>query len=431
MNATAAQQHEVLVLGAGYAGLSAAIQLAARTRKRGDLRVTLVNPYDTFTERLRLHMTATGQETAEMNIPELLDGTGAGFVRGWVTAVDPEAKTVRIDDDRVLRYDTLVYGLGSVADTVAVPGVDDHAYTLNSPEDAATLADRLTQLDGGTVVVGGSGLTGVEAAAEIAERHPELQVVLLGRAEPGTSMHPKAKAHLDAALARLGVRVRSGVEVVKVLPDSVKLADGSSIPAAAVLWTCGTRVSPLAAAAGLTVDGRGRVVTDRALRSVSHPDVYAVGDAAAIRQGYSVLHLDQRRTGRGPPRAGTRDRHADLRLRPGRPHLDHPQRGQPRQASRRHRRHSARTLLSRPIDIDARRHPRDGPGPLPQHGPAPGRSGCGRPAWGHQTEHRVRLRAQIALRAARGRSHTRTAVEVRVHMDIRGRSRGALGCRSY
>ncbi|MEU1167674.1 hypothetical protein ABZ372_48540, partial [Streptomyces sp. NPDC005921] len=52
---TTTQQHEVLVLGAGYAGLSAAMQLAARTRKRGNLRVTLVNPYDTFTERLRLH----------------------------------------------------------------------------------------------------------------------------------------------------------------------------------------------------------------------------------------------------------------------------------------------------------------------------------------------------------------------------------------
>ncbi len=290
MNATAAQQHEVLVLGAGYAGLSAAIQLAARTRKRGNLRVTLANPYDTFTERLRLHMTATGQETAEMNIPELLDGTGAGFVRGWVTAVDAEAKTVRIDDDRVLHYDTLVYGLGSIADTVAVPGVDDHAYTLNSPEDAALLADRLTRLDGGTVVVGGSGLTGVEAAAEIAERHPELQVVLLGRREPGASMHPKAKAYLDSALARLGVQVRSRVEVVKVLPDSVELADGSSVPAAAVLWTSGTRVSPLADAAGLTVDDRGRVVTDSALRSVSHPGVYAVGDAAAIRQGFGVMH---------------------------------------------------------------------------------------------------------------------------------------------
>lgn len=290
MNATAAQRHEVLVLGAGYAGLSAAIQLAARTRKRGNLRVTLVNPHDAFTERLRLHMRATGQETAEMSIPDLLDGTGARFVRGWVTAVDAGARTVRIDDDRVLRYDTLVLGLGSVADTSAVPGADDHAYTLDGPQDAALLADRLSRLDGGTVVVGGSGLTGVEAAAEIAERYPRLQVVLLGRREPGATLHPKARAHLDAALARLGVRVRSGVEVAEVLPDGVRLADGTAVPAAAVLWTSGTRVSPLAAAAGLTVDERGRVVTDGALRSVSHPDVYAVGDTAAIRQGYGVMH---------------------------------------------------------------------------------------------------------------------------------------------
>ncbi|MFF7945231.1 NAD(P)/FAD-dependent oxidoreductase [Streptomyces griseorubiginosus] len=289
-HSAAARRHEVLVLGAGYAGLSAAIQLAARSRKRGDLRVTLVNPYDTFTERLRLHMTATGQETAEMRIPELLDGTGAVFVRGWVTAVDAGARTVRIDDDRVLRYDTLVYGLGSVADTVTVPGVDEHAHTLDGPESAALLAGRLERLDGGTVVIGGSGLTGVEAAAEIAEQHPRLQVVLLGRQEPGATLHPRAKAHVDAALARLGVRVCAGAEVTKVLPDSVELADGSGVPADVVLWTSGTRVSPLAAAAGLAVDDRGRVVTDDALRSVSHPDVYAVGDAAAVRQGYGVLH---------------------------------------------------------------------------------------------------------------------------------------------
>lgn len=69
--------------------------------------------------------------------------------------------------------------------------MDDHAYALNSPQDAALLAERLTRLAGGTVVVGGSGLTGVEAAAEIAERHPELQVVLLGRQEPGAGLHPK------------------------------------------------------------------------------------------------------------------------------------------------------------------------------------------------------------------------------------------------
>ncbi|MET9241870.1 FAD-dependent oxidoreductase [Nonomuraea sp. NPDC003709] len=283
-------EHRVLILGAGYAGMAAAIQLAARGTRREDVQVTLVNAQERFIERLRLHMSATGQRVAELSIPELLEGTGARFVRGWVTAVDADAKLVRIDDDRVLHYDTLVYGLGSVADTSAVPGVEDHAYTLNSAQDAELLADRLARLGRGTVVVGGSGLTGVESAAEIAEQYPELDVVLLGRQEPGAAMSPKPRAYLQAALARLGVRVLSGAEVVKVLPDAVELAGGELVVADAVLWTSGTRVSPLAAAAGLTVDERGRVVTDAALRSVSHPDVYAVGDAAAIRQGYGVMH---------------------------------------------------------------------------------------------------------------------------------------------
>ncbi|MEV0051927.1 FAD-dependent oxidoreductase [Saccharopolyspora shandongensis] len=285
-----ATAHRVVILGAGYAGMAAAIQLAARTKRREEVQVTVVNAQERFTERLRLHMTASGQRLAELSIPELLDGTGARFVQGWVTAVDAGAKTVRIDDDRVLHYDTLVYGLGSVADTSAVPGVEDHAYTLSSAQDAELLADRLGRLGSGTVVVGGSGLTGIESAAEIAERHPELNVVLLGRAEPGAAMNARAKAYVHAALNRLGVQVRSGVEVVKVLPDTVELAGGESINADAVLWTSGTRVSPLAAAAGLAVDERGRIVTDAALRSVTHPEVYAIGDAAAIRQGYGVMH---------------------------------------------------------------------------------------------------------------------------------------------
>ncbi|MEU5025770.1 NAD(P)/FAD-dependent oxidoreductase [Streptomyces milbemycinicus] len=282
--------HRVVVLGAGYAGMAAAIQLGARAKGREDVQVTVVNAQERFTERLRLHMAATGQSLAELSVPELLEGTGARFVRGWVTGMDADAKAVRIDDDQVLHYDTLVYGLGSVADTVAVPGVEDYAYTLNSAQDAEVLADRLARLGGGTVVVGGSGLTGVESAAEIAERYPELNVVLLGRGEPGAAMNPKAKAYLQAALQRLGVEVRSGVEVAKVLPHAVELAGGESVAADVVLWTSGTRVSPLAAAAGLTVDEYGRIVADTALRSVSHPEVYAVGDAAAIRQGYGVMH---------------------------------------------------------------------------------------------------------------------------------------------
>ena len=273
----------IVILGAGYAGLAAAVQLAARTRRDDTVQVTLVNASDRFTERLRLPMTATGQDVADLRIPDLLAGTGAGFEPGWVTSVDLAGRTVTLDD-RKITFDLLVYALGSVADTGAVPGADEHAYTLNSFDDAAVLAARLA---GATdVVIGGTGPTGIESAAEIASRYPHLTVTLVGRHEPGAAMGPKARAYLQAALDRLGVRtVRA--EVRKVLPDGVHLDDGT-LPADLFLWAGGTRVSPLAAA--MTTDDRGRIVTDASLRSVSHPFVYAIGDAAAIRQPYGIMH---------------------------------------------------------------------------------------------------------------------------------------------
>ncbi|MFE3450820.1 NAD(P)/FAD-dependent oxidoreductase [Nonomuraea sp. NPDC059194] len=277
----------IVILGAGYTGMTTAMALAGRTRGRG-VEVTLVNPITRFTERLRLHQTAAGQDLADLRIPDLLKGTGITFVQGWVTAIDAGARVVSLDGERTLTYDTLVYALGSVADTEAVPGVAEHAYTLDSAAEAGRLAAQLAGAR--TVVVGGGGLTGVESAAELAETHPGLRVVLLSRDVPGSMMGAKARAYLHAALVRLGVEVRSGVEIAKVLPGGVELAGGEWVEADACLWTTGVRVSPLAADAGLTVDERGRIVVDATLRSISHPEVYAVGDAAAVRQPYGIIH---------------------------------------------------------------------------------------------------------------------------------------------
>ena len=282
--------NEILILGGGYTGMAATLGLAGRVRRRDDVHITLVNPQTRFTERLRLHQTASGETLADLQISEMLADTGVDFVQGWVTAIDADAQTVRIDDAYNLRYDTLVYALGAAADTEAVPGADEFAFTLNSAQDARLLAEQLDRLSEGTVVVAGGGLTGVESAAEIAEQHPRLDVVLMSRQVPGSMMGDKARARLHAGLARLGVRVRAGVDIVKVMSDGVALDDGQVVTAQAVLWTTGVRVSPMAAAAGLQVDDRGRIVTDESLRSVSHPNVYAVGDAAAVRQGYGVMH---------------------------------------------------------------------------------------------------------------------------------------------
>ncbi|MFD6273932.1 FAD-dependent oxidoreductase, partial [Nocardia asteroides] len=144
--------HRVVVLGAGYAGLAAATQLAGRVKGRGGVEVTMVDAAERFTERLRLHMSGTGQELAELSVPALLDGTGAHFRRGWVTALDTDAKAVRIEGDDPIPYDTLVYALGSVTDTASVPGAADHAHTLDGARGAAELAGRLGRLGAGATV---------------------------------------------------------------------------------------------------------------------------------------------------------------------------------------------------------------------------------------------------------------------------------------
>jgi NADH dehydrogenase FAD-containing subunit len=287
---------DVVVLGGGYTGMMAALATARRTRKLGGrvVRVTLVNPSSRFTERLRMHQIASGQQLADFQIPRLLAGSGIAFVQGWADRLDPERNTVVVRDgdgtEREIGYDTLVLAIGSVADSVTVAGVDAHAHTLDAPGTAARLAARLAARPGGAVVIVGGGLTGVEAAGEIAERHPGGEVVLLSRDVPGSMMSAPARAYLDKGLRRLGVRVRAGVEVTKVLPDGVELAGGELVPADAVLWTTGFSARPLAREAGLAVDGKGRVLVDPTLRSVSHPSIYAIGDSAAVEQPWGVIH---------------------------------------------------------------------------------------------------------------------------------------------
>ncbi|MEU7701377.1 FAD-dependent oxidoreductase [Streptomyces sp. NPDC039028] len=283
--------HRIVVVGGGYTGVFSAIRLARRTRRTG-VSITLVNPSGRFVERLRMHQIAAGQELADHRIPDLLDGTGVSFVEGTVTAVDPEARRVTVDGAETLAYDTLVYALGSSTDTGRVPGADTHAFTLDSPRTAGLLAARLTEVaaSGGTLTVCGGGLTGVEAATEIAESHPGLHVTLISLDEPGSMMGAKARAHLHGALDRLGITRETGARVTKVLPDAVELADGRLVRSDACLWTTGVKVSPLAADAGITTDDRGLIVVDATLRSVSHPEVHAIGDAAAVRLAWGRLH---------------------------------------------------------------------------------------------------------------------------------------------
>lgn len=130
------------------------------------------------------------------------------------------------------------------------------------------------------VVVGG-GLTGLEAATEIAEARPDLDVALAARGGLGDWLSPKGARHLRKVVDRLGITVHEHTAVTAVEADRVTTAD-SAIPAAVTVWTTGFAVHPIAQATALKTDTTGRIEVDGTMRSLSHPDVYAIGDAARV-----------------------------------------------------------------------------------------------------------------------------------------------------
>ncbi len=269
-------QHRIVVLGAGYAGLAAARRLA---RTAHDAHITVVDARASFVERVRLHQYVVGQSIPEWDLRELLEPKRIHFVQAWTQGIDTERKRVILDGAPALDYDSLIYALGSTSDTTGVPGVAEHAYAIATPQDSEWLRNGIPA---GRIVVVGGGATGIELAAELAEFRPDSQVLLLGSDEPAAWLSARARAHVRHALVRLGVEIRSDAKVVEVTAEGVRLADGSMVEAAATVWTAGFGVPELAERAGLAVDGHGRVRTDETLRSVSHPDVYAAGDAAVI-----------------------------------------------------------------------------------------------------------------------------------------------------
>ncbi|ARZ69313.1 FAD-dependent oxidoreductase [Streptomyces sp. HU2014] len=250
---------QVVVLGAGYAGLSAALRLAPYAR------VTLVDPADRFTERVRLHELAAGRPEVSHPLSAFLRGTGIRHLAARAVELDLAGRQVRTDNGRTLLYDRLVYALGSVTDTRAV---GDHAYTAES---AAELRKRLQDGPGRLTVVGG-GLTGIELAAEIAESNPRWETRLLTAGTLGAGLSPKGRAHVRTTLGAMGVRVEEGR----------RAASAHDVDADVVVWAAAMRpVTDLAAGAGLALDASGRIAVDHALRSTTDPAVFVAGDAAA------------------------------------------------------------------------------------------------------------------------------------------------------
>ncbi|NJP28673.1 oxidoreductase [Microbispora sp. SCL1-1] len=290
-------QHHIVVLGGGYTGATAAGRLARRLH-RDDVAITLVNAEPDFVERVRMHQLAAGQDLKPRPYSEMFAGTGVELKLAKVTGLDADRNTVTVSGvnggrTEELSYDTLVYALGSGWNSQGVPGVAEHAYEIAGRSGALRLRERLARLGAGqTVVVVGAGLTGLEAATEIAEARPDLDVALAADGVLGGWLSPKGRAYLRKVCRTLGITVHENTAVTGVEAGRVTTAGGTAIPAAVTVWATGFAVNPIAEATTLEVTGTGQIVVDATMRSVSHPDVYAIGDAAlAMGPGDKPLRM--------------------------------------------------------------------------------------------------------------------------------------------
>lgn len=264
----------VVVVGAGYAGVTAANRLLAI---HPDVAVTVVNPRPVFVERVRLHQVAAGTGSATHDLTTLLHPRAALHV-GTAARIDDGA--VLLDDGTALPCDVVLFAVGSGPARPSVPG-GERAYSVSDLESATALHAALAELPAGAAVtVVGAGLTGIETAAELAEAHPGASYTLVG--DPGRELPDDTRRYLHRTLAELGVDIRPGALVTALTEDSVRFGDGTETHADLVVWAGGFSVPDLARRSGLPVDGTGRLRVDRTLRSVDGRAVVGIGDAVTI-----------------------------------------------------------------------------------------------------------------------------------------------------
>jgi NADH dehydrogenase len=278
--------YEVVVLGAGYAGLMAAFGLTGRNRLA---RVALINERDEFVERIRLQENLSGPVAARLPpLAQLLRGTRVSFIRGRVESLDAVRHRVRVSVDgecRELSFKRCIYALGSNTDQSMAVGINEYAYRLDPGNDVRSANALRARLELGAgrplrVVVVGGGNTATEAAGEIKSTWPKAEVTMVSRSRAGDfGKGNRLERLVRGELQSLEVRLVDGQTVTTVRADAVDTACGKTYTADICVWAAGVRAPSIARQAGLAVDAQDRICADPKLSSTSHHDILAVGDA--------------------------------------------------------------------------------------------------------------------------------------------------------
>jgi NADH dehydrogenase len=280
------ETYDVVILGAGYSGLMAALRLG---RRRLGLRIALINAEEQFVERVRLQESMVAPVKPRIaSLSAYLTRSPVDFICARVVSLDAAQRRVRIEIGASVRevgFSQAIYALGSHVDADNAPGAADHTFRLDpgdGPRSAASLRMELHKGAGRPtrVLVIGGGALSIEAAGEIKSTWPEMSVSLISASRAGDFISAKVEAVLRRDLSKLGVTLIDHESVAEVKAAEVVTINGLRLPFDICVWATGMRAPSIAKEAGLEVDAQNRVVVGSDLRSTSHPFILAAGDCA-------------------------------------------------------------------------------------------------------------------------------------------------------
>ena len=289
----------VVILGGGFGGISAAHGLERSLWREADLEIMLLSQsnYLLFTPMLA-EVAASALEPQHISSPLRAALSRTRFHRCEVVAIDTTEQSLSVRDDpsketMTLRYDHLILALGSTPNYFRLPGMEEHAFSLKTLEDATRLRNHvITQLERAdvnsdpeerrrqlTFVVVGGGFAGTEMIAELFDlahsvlryypdiRREELRFVLV---HSRSRILPEIGDRLaDYALGKLkarGIEFALNARVAGATPDAVLLGDGSELPTRTVVWTAGNQANPILGTLPCERNSAGSVIAESTLQ---------------------------------------------------------------------------------------------------------------------------------------------------------------------
>lgn len=296
---------KVVVLGAGYAGLVAALELNKLTTAQ-EVEIILVNKHEYHQLITQLHEPASGAKKDEdimISINSILGNKKIKFVKDTVEAIDKEAKEVTLGHGK-LSYDYLIVALGSDTEFFGIPGLKEYSFTMKSVNQANRIREHIETCfvryksekkdNLLTFVVGGAGFSGIELVGELADKLPELaakhgvpaSAVKILNVEAAPMILPGFDEDLvkfaKESLEARGVKFVIGCPVVQVEPGKVHLKTGDVIETETMIWTGGVRGVQQVIDAGFETEPRGRAKVDEYMRAIGHEDVWIIGDSCFV-----------------------------------------------------------------------------------------------------------------------------------------------------